>query len=242
MSATTTTYEAIVAIGGCNTPFSAFPAHHSFSYVTPNRLVHLVVSHSPSSLPDAPVGSVDVACRQGYEFTTSRGGLLLHTPSEDMDRFPHFVQPLMMSLEDPAPPHDTDNAWKQHMIQLHNREAPKKRSRAPRSGVKRKQVQDEEELVWSLESMLQSQHEEKQRHRSAVIGEDDACTLEYLHLRHSGNVEAAELNLLVDLSSGRGKECKFVRYSRIKRIKLTDPFRNNLSQHQKYGNAPRGNV
>jgi hypothetical protein len=37
------------------------------------------------------------------------------------------------------------------------------------------------------------------------VGEDDACALEYLHLQHNGNVEAAELNLLINLTAGQGK-------------------------------------
>lgn len=184
-------------------------AHNSFLYVIYYRLVHAVVSHPSFSTPDAPVGSFGVSCRQGYEFPTSRGGLLVHKPSDDMDRFPHFVQPFMRPLEDPAPLHVTDDAWKQQMIHLHNQEAdaPKKRGRAPRgAGQKRKRVEGEEELVWSLENMLQTRNKEEQCHPSAVLGEDDAFTFEHLYLRHGGNVEAAELNLLVDLSSGRGKE------------------------------------
>jgi hypothetical protein len=116
----------------------------------------------------------------------------------------------MSSLGGPPPPHVTEQAWKQHMIQLHNKEAPKKRSRAPRGGIKRKRssAKDEEELVWSLERLLQSQREEGERRRQQRCvsgGEEDACALDYLHLRYNGNVRAAEMNLLVDLSAGRGK-------------------------------------
>jgi hypothetical protein len=172
-----------------------------------------MVSFHRSVIAEAHVGTTDACCRQGYEFKTSRGGLRIHTPADDMDRFPHFAQPLMRSLVHPPPPHVTDDAWKQHMIQLHNREAPKKRSRAPRGGLKRKRVEEEEELVWSLEGMLQRQKAEKKRQRPLVVGEDDAYTMEYLHLRHYGNVVAAELNLLVDLSAGRGKFIHSIRPS-----------------------------
>ena len=130
---------------------------------------------------------------------------MLHTPSEDTDRFSRFAQPLIQSLEESPAPHVTDETWKQHMIQLHNREAPKKRSRAPRGGVKRKHMNEEEELVWSLENMLQSHRVKRNLRRVEGTGEADCCSIDYLHCRHGGNVSAAEINLLADLSAGRGK-------------------------------------
>jgi hypothetical protein len=147
----------------------------------------------------------------------------------------------MNSLGDPPPPHVTEQAWKQHMIQLHNKEAPKKRSRAPRGGAlkrKRSSVQEhnhEEELVWSLERLLQNQREEGQQRRQrrrqqqqvgvALGGEEDACALDYLQLRYSGNVRAAEMNVLVDLSAGRGK------YSSGCCLREDDDVQSTTNQH-----------
>lgn len=140
--------------------------------------------------------------------STSRGGLLVHTPSEAserMDMFARFAQPLMTSLSGSPPCRVTDDVWKQHMIELHNRETPKKRSRAPRGGLKRKRVAEEEVLVRDLEGLIQS-HRERHRYRGATgAGEDDAWVLDYLQTRHDGNVRAAQLNLMVELSAGRGE-------------------------------------
>jgi hypothetical protein len=118
----------------------------------------------------------------------------------------------MASLNDDPPAHVTNDAWKQHMVQLHNIETPKKkRSRAPRGGKKRKRPatgDDDDDLIWSLEDLVQrGQHVGAGRPRKRTIGEDDACALEYLHTRHSGNTNAAKMNLLIDLSAGRGETC-----------------------------------
>lgn len=139
------------------------------------------------------------------ELDVPRGGLLLHAPSKDKVHFPQFVQPLIVSVEDVPPQSLANDAWKQHIIQVQNKESPKNRRRAQRGGVKRKSApNDEDELVWGLESMLKKQ-DRKETWPKLQVGEDDACALEYLHLQHNGNVEAAELNLLINLTAGQGK-------------------------------------
>jgi hypothetical protein len=141
------------------------------------------------------------SCRQGYEFTTQRGGLLVHSPSEQVEPFLGFCQPLVTSLAH-SPPPQTPEVWKQHMIQLHGKAAPKKRSRAPRGGGP-KRKREQEELVWDVERMVQEQRQS--RHRLVIAGEDDQCVMQYLQLEHQGNVAPAELKVLVDVSAGRGK-------------------------------------
>ena len=138
--------------------------------------------------------------------------MLIHTPSDGMERFAAYCQPLMASLDDDDhhlhhhAPQATSEMWKQQMIELHSQQAtPKKRSRAPRGGgIKRKRV--EEELVWEVERMCQ---EDKPCYnpRHFVVAEDDAHALEYLHRNHNGNVSTAEWSVMVNISAGRG-ECE----------------------------------
>jgi hypothetical protein len=139
------------------------------------------------------------------EQAAPRGGLLLHKPStKDKDRFQLFVQPLIQYVEDVPIANLANDAWKQHMIQIHNKESPQKRRRAPRGGVKRKcGNNDEDELIWSLENVSKKK-KRKEAHSSLIVGEDGARALEYLQLEHDGNVITAELNALVDLTAGKG--------------------------------------
>jgi hypothetical protein len=125
----------------------------------------------------------------------------VHTPSEHVEPFLGFCQPLVTSLAH-SPPPQTPEVWKQHMIQLHGKAAPKKRSRAPRGGGP-KRKREQEELVWDVERMVQEQRQN--RHRLVIAGEDDMCAMQYLQLEHQGNVAPAELKVLVDVSAGRGK-------------------------------------
>ena len=133
-----------------------------------------------------------------------RGGLLVHKPSQAMNRFSGFVQPLVLSLPDVTPNDLTNDDWRQHMIQIHNRESPEKGRRVRRGGIKRKRAQnDEESFVWSLENVLKRQNTRNMQ-SSSLLGEDQGHTLEYLRVQHDGNVDAAELNVLVKLSAGKG--------------------------------------
>jgi hypothetical protein len=94
------------------------------------------------------------------------------------------------------------------MIQLHSAEGIGKRKRAPRGGAKRKRSSgDEEELVWSLENVLEGQRKLSKRNRcqSSLPGEEEATVLHYLKRQHHGNAEAAKFNVLVKVSGGQGK-------------------------------------
>lgn len=66
-------------------------------------------------------------------------------------------------------------------------------------------------MVWGLEQMLHDEAQQKQseapRHPRIAMGEDDSRALEYLHRHHNGDVAAAELNVLVEVSAGRGMFC-----------------------------------
>ena len=142
---------------------------------------------------------------------TERGGLLLHRPSEDSNRFQTFTKPLFQSDGVPPPTQVTDDAWKQRLIHLHSNMSPKAvRGRNPRGGgPKRKRDDEEEEMVWGLESMTRDAAKQQRKNKTRArrqlgSGEDDACALEYLH-RHGGNATAAELSVLVNLSAGRGE-------------------------------------
>ena len=142
---------------------------------------------------------------------TERGGLLLHRPAEDANRFQTFTKPLFQSDGVSPPTQVTDDAWKQRLIHLHSNMSPKAaRGRNPRGGgPKRKRDDEEEEMVWGLESMTRDAAKQQRNDRTRVrrqlgSGEDEASALEYLH-RHGGNATAAELCVLVDLSAGRGK-------------------------------------
>ena len=203
--------------------------------------------------------------------TTKRGGLLLHTPTDNMDIFPSYVQPLIQSLDYDPPSNTTeDEAWKQHMVHLHNKEPlNKKRGRSNRAaatragsgpGMKKRKrgggkdknnnkdssddneeaaalkkqpkVDDDasknknshhpdDDLVWNLEELVQKR-EQQHYHMNTTdatssrratttttsCGEEDACALEYMHSHHSNNINAAKMNLLVDLSAGKGKKQK----------------------------------
>ena len=137
---------------------------------------------------------------------TSRGGLLIHSPFERMEEFPSFVRPLLVSQEYEPESHIVNETWKQQMIQLHGCEAVGgKRSRASRGGVKRKRVNAEEELVWSLEDLLERQEGKRKVGEHNLFGEEDAFIFEQLKQQHDANVRAAELNILVQLSGGKGK-------------------------------------
>ena len=146
----------------------------------------------------------------GANATTQRGGLLLHRPTDDMGRFQTFVQPLFQSNTPPPAPHITDEAWKQQLIELHGKSSPKAavRGRNARGGsLKRKRV--EENMVWGLESITQRETQEKRKDAGrqlpyASASEDGACALQYLH-RFGANIDAAELSVLVNFSSGRGR-------------------------------------
>lgn len=142
------------------------------------------------------------------DIRTARGGLLIHSPFDRMEEFPSFVRPLLVSQQDEPESHIVKETWKQQMIQLHSCEmVGGKRSRASRGGVKRKRADPEDQLIWSLEHILERQEGTGKRKggEHELFGEEDAFVFEELKRQHDGNVRAAQLNLLVQLSGGKGK-------------------------------------
>ena len=169
---------------------------------------------------------------------TRRGGTLVHQPVKDNHHFSTFVQPLVTSWSSPPSSLESHGvssqaSWIQHMIHLHSRSegagvgasvGTGKRKRAASRGVsgvtKRKRV--EEELVWSLESMLEQNRKQKQdaakrkkkrmakrdnnNHDARVTsGEEDALAMEFLGKHDKGNVEAAKFMVMANLSGGEGR-------------------------------------
>lgn len=146
----------------------------------------------------------------GLHMQTPRGGLLIHSPFNHMEKFPTFVRPLLLSQQGEPQSDIVNETWKQQMIQLHSCDTGGgKRSRASRGGVKRKRANTEEELVWSLERLLEGQNGTSTGKGKGgehnLFGEEDAFVFEQLKQQHNGNVKVAELNLLVQLSGGKGK-------------------------------------
>jgi hypothetical protein len=136
---------------------------------------------------------------------TIRGGILVLSPSEGIHEFPLYARPLVVSMEYKPEPDIANETWKQQMIQLHSCESGGKRNRSSRGGVKRKRVSSEEELIWSLERLLEKEEDMvKQNGSNPLFGEEDAVMLEQLNRHHYGNNKAAEFNLLVQLSGGQG--------------------------------------
>ena len=91
------------------------------------------------------------------------------------------------------------------MIHLHSTETTGMRNRACRGGVKRKRAENEE-MIWNLENILSN----LQKNRSDIpvadmLGEEEATALEHYWLFFGGDIDAAELNALVNLSGGQGK-------------------------------------
>ena len=185
---------------------------------------------------DSAKNDTTIAASQSLDVSTRRGGTLVHKPVKDNHLFSAFVQPLVTSWRSSPPLQPQPNgvspqaAWIQHMIHLHSRSegagvgasaGTGKRKRAASRGVsgvtKRKRV--EEELVWSLENMLEQNRKQQQeaarrRKKKAAKrgsdvrvtgGEDDASALEYLGKCHEGNVEAAKFMVMANLSGGEGK-------------------------------------
>ena len=110
----------------------------------------------------------------------------------------------MVSTRSQVRPKISNEAWIQHMIHLHSTKTIGKRNRACR-GSKRKRAENEE-LIWSLESILDRLHKNRSGILGAeIMGEEEATALENLCLVFGGNIDAAEFNLLVKLSGGQGK-------------------------------------
>lgn len=149
----------------------------------------------------------DDAC-SGVKFPESkscRGGSLVYAPAKDDGQFLQFVQPFVTSTRDQARPQITNEAWIQHMIHLHSTESIGKRSRASRGGVKRKRPENEE-LVWNLENILERlKNSNNDNADSEMFGEEQALVLEKLRLFDGGNLDAAQFDVLVNLSGGQGK-------------------------------------
>jgi hypothetical protein len=92
------------------------------------------------------------------------------------------------------------------MIQLHSTEGTGRRKRAQRNALKRKRG-NEDELVWRLENMLQSQCDSRQRKKPLFTtpGEEEAVAFDYLELKFHGNTKAGMFNVVADMSGGQGK-------------------------------------
>lgn len=129
-----------------------------------------------------------------------------------MNQYSSFVLPFVISLSSPPQNQITPQAWVQHMIQLHSTGVAS-RKRAQRGPVKRKQA-NEEELVWSLESMLQSEQDSRKKKKLpsqvTAIGEEEAVTLEYLGRHFPRNLPTAMLNIVAAMSGGQGKHAPYV--------------------------------
>ncbi|KAG7373105.1 PLU-1-like protein [Nitzschia inconspicua] len=141
--------------------------------------------------------------------TSNRGGTIVHAPHRDMKHFKTFILPFVTSMVGASQDEITSQAWVQHMIHLHSTEGIGKRKRTQRGAVKRKR-DNEEDLVWSLESLLQSQQEYRRRKRlpRMINGEEEATAMEYLGQRFGGNVQAAILNITADLSGGQATKLR----------------------------------
>ena len=153
------------------------------------------------------------------DIPTRRGGVLVHAPVPNINEFSSFVQPFVSSLRNAPPAQISNQAWVQHMIQLHSTEGTGKRKRAPRGGKRKRSSSaagdttttnnnnNDEELVWSLENVLEGQKKssKKNRCKSSLPGEEETAVLQYLQNQHHGNVEAAKFNVLVKVSGGQGK-------------------------------------
>ena len=136
---------------------------------------------------------------------TDRGGLLVYSPTKNNGDILSFVQPLITSLGNQVRPHITNEAWIQHMIHLHSTERTGKRNRASRGGVKRKR-EVKEELVWSLEKILEGlKGNSREINCNRMTGEDEAVVLQHLKQCHDGNIDAAKFNVLINFSGEKGE-------------------------------------
>eukprot|EP00980_Cylindrotheca_fusiformis_P010998 scaffold2526_cov131-Cylindrotheca_fusiformis.AAC.14 len=170
---------------------------------SPGWLTIFVISFA-QSLPADDIGLSEDWGDEGSDSVIPRGGLLLHAASRNKKNFPQFVQPLMVSIDDVHPHRLINDAWKQHIVEIQNKELPKKRRRTQRGGAKRSlAAKEDDSFVFGLESMLKKQ-DRKYSWPRLHVGEDDACALEYLHMHHNGNVEAAKMNVLVNMTAGQG--------------------------------------
>eukprot|EP00934_Nitzschia_sp_Nitz4_P003000 Nitzschia sp. Nitz4//scaffold59_size112058//52291//59043//NITZ4_004109-RA/size112058-snap-gene-0.34-mRNA-1//1//CDS//3329555123//2990//frame0 len=127
---------------------------------------------------------------------------LVSRPMQDMDTFHTFVQPFFRSILEPPPSHFTDDTWKQRLVHLHNNEPNGKRSRTSRGNKRKSAEPNQDQLLANMEEVLQQHRLLQKRRRFVTIPEDDAYASEYLYQRYLGNVQAAELGVMVDLSHG----------------------------------------
>ena len=113
---------------------------------------------------------------------TSRGGRCVHRPSQDCNDFLLYARPS---------PHTTEESWIQDQLRKYGTNTARG-GRRP----KRKVPETNEDPVGAV------------RKRARPLEEDEHL-LEYLTLRHKGNVEAAQLSLLVASWAGQGKENEY---------------------------------
>lgn len=92
------------------------------------------------------------------------------------------------------------------MVHLHSTGGAGKRNRNQRGSTKRKR-DSEEELVWSLENLLQGQQEARRRKKLPNMhnGEEEATAMEYFALHFHGHAPTALLNITAEMSGGQGK-------------------------------------
>ena len=102
---------------------------------------------------------------------------MVHKPSTNTDEY--------LLLTDPLPPH-TSQAWIQEIVRNHGG------TTLSRGGRRKRKYSFENTPI-----------KETKRMRSPL--EQDEYFLQYLTLRHGGNVDAAQLSLLVASGAGRGK-------------------------------------
>lgn len=192
-----------------------------FPYISEREAESL--DHSDSkNIPESKVGPATTNSDFGANLSdkkSDRGGILLHKPGKEMGEFSKYIKPFIISTDKQINSTISNEAWIQHMIHLHSIETTGKRSRSSRGGVKRKRVEDEEIMIWNLENILNNIQKSQRKNLSTeILGEEEATALEHFWRSFDGNIDAAQFNLLVELSGGQG-EYSFANIFSLKRSK-----------------------
>lgn len=113
---------------------------------------------------------------------TSRGGLLVHAPTKQTNDYLLSTNP---------PPLSTTPEWIQAVME----------TQAPSTGGRRKTTTKRK---YNLTIDLLGKYDSKKQQRLAEPMESDYQALQYLTVRHAGNIDTAQLALLVANGAGRG--------------------------------------
>lgn len=121
----------------------------------------------------------------------------MHKSSSKRDDFliqaQHIIQPDLAK----QPRYHANEGWKQEMIRLNATGARRGRN-------KRLLSEHQKDDSWTASISIQERSE-------SIVMDDQERILEYLQVRHQGNVEYAELSLRVHLQSGTGTCRKYNR-------------------------------